>query len=158
MAQAQARSLHAHAGRPHPHGGPCSTCSGNAHTFAAQQHPASRRADTVPSGDPPVQQLTPGGPCRCVWNQKTCSAEDRAASRAAVRRGAASCRSGCCLPCLSRLPAATADLAVRNAWKVAVCMLQEMVVLGGGRCYVVGGLFQSVLWVEIDSVMVGSRR
>jgi hypothetical protein len=40
---------------------------------------------------------------------------------------------------------------------LAVCTLKETVVLGGGRCYVVRGLFQPVLWIGIDRTLAGPQ-
>jgi hypothetical protein len=41
---------------------------------------------------------------------------------------------------------------------LAVCTLKETAVLGGGRCYVVRGLFQPVLWIGIDRTLAGAQK
>jgi hypothetical protein len=40
---------------------------------------------------------------------------------------------------------------------LAVCTLQDTAVLGGGRCYVVRGLFQPDLWIGINCTMAGPQ-
>jgi hypothetical protein len=40
----------------------------------------------------------------------------------------------------------------------ALCTLQGMEVLGGGWCYLVRGLFQPDLWIEIDRTLAGPQK
>jgi hypothetical protein len=67
-----------------------------------------------------------------------------------------------CLPSLPSLPTACRSLCGSGGEEclggLAVSTLKETAVLGGGRCYVVRGLFQPVLWVGIDRTLAGAQK